>query len=65
MESSESEKFIGVMVKKIGLTIQCPDFRDGHRTELCSIAETLSYVLIFMSYIVMSYGFIAFLLSKN
>ena len=45
MESSKSEKFIGVMEEKIGLTIWCPDFRDGQRTELCSIAETLSYVL--------------------
>ena len=44
MESSQSEDFFGVLVEKIGLTIWCPDFCDGHRTELCSIAETLSYV---------------------
>ena len=43
MESSRSEDFFGVLVEKIGLTIWCPDFCDGHRTELCSIAETLSY----------------------
>ena len=46
MESSRSEDFFGVLVEKIGLTIWCPDFCDGHRTELCSIAETLSYVII-------------------
>ena len=45
MESSRSEDFFGVLVEKIGLTIWCPDFCDGHQTELCSIAETLSYLL--------------------
>ena len=47
MESSRSEDCFGVLVEKIGLTIWCPDFCDGHRTELCSIAETLSYTLDF------------------
>ena len=45
MESSYREEFFGELLNKIGLTIWCPDFRDGHRTELCSIAETLSYVV--------------------